>query len=263
MGEVPAYHGLSRRRARGRVPSLPSFNTAFPAVLSRRPRKNGANASFGRTATMRPSSSQTRSKIRRRSSRLASASSSTRQNTAKSSSTRPASSMFGLGSGASAASSSCSVARRARYSGLVRSPSSYRSRRRRRRSSSAVARVLSTPLFQRFCLGARGRTVRMLLSGARRRCGRRRARRVQRSGGGVRARRRGLLRCARRPRSRRVRQFALNHSAFTRTSSTCCWIQPTKRLGCIQTPEKLLHEMRWHSLRVRLSATRKQQTSSS
>jgi hypothetical protein len=48
----------------GRVPSLPSFRHRSSGGLCWRPRKNGLNASFGRTATMRPSSSQTRSKIR-------------------------------------------------------------------------------------------------------------------------------------------------------------------------------------------------------
>jgi hypothetical protein len=70
-------------------------------------------------------------------------SSSMRQKTPKPSSTRPASSVFRIGCGASTASFSCSAARGAMYSGLLRSPSSYRSRNGRRRSQASRRRFIS------------------------------------------------------------------------------------------------------------------------
>jgi hypothetical protein len=83
------YHARGRGFESRRFRPL---HTAFPAALSWRATKHAVNACFGRTATMRPSSSQTRSKINWGSSRFASGSPSPGQKMPKSSSTRPANS---------------------------------------------------------------------------------------------------------------------------------------------------------------------------
>ncbi len=126
--------GIDPRRSR-------PLNTAFPAVLCWRPRKNGAKASLGRTATMLPRRAR-RSKI----------TSEAPASLPKSSSTRPTSSMFGEGLGASAASSSWNAARRRRRTFSRIAPSVPKSETNSTsfvaspRGVSAVRGVVSRPL---------------------------------------------------------------------------------------------------------------------